>query len=70
MQLLFDHSAEDGGTDLLGLLAGEVKKFEPSDKFCKVPQMGWNSVKIVKKHPVFESIEDDSEFYFVQWFHF
>ena len=69
MQLLFEHSEENSGTDCLGLIAGKVKKFEPADKFCKIPQMGWNAVKIVKEHPVFESIEDESEFYFVHSFY-
>lgn len=65
MQLLFDGSEEDSGTKCLGLLAGEVKRFQPTDHFCKIPQMGWNAVKIVSEHPLFESIEDESEFYFV-----
>jgi imidazole glycerol-phosphate synthase subunit HisH len=27
--------------------------------------MGWNVVKMTKKHPLFDGIEDESEFYFV-----
>jgi glutamine amidotransferase len=27
--------------------------------------MGWNSVKLVKSHPLLAGIEDESEFYFV-----
>ena len=69
MQLLFDHSEEDGGTDCMGLLGGEIKKFQPADKFCKVPQMGWNAVKIAREHQLFHSIEDQSEFYFVHSFY-
>ncbi len=65
MQVLFETSEEDGGTECLGILAGSVKKFKPSDKLCKIPQMGWNAVKIIKPHPVFDGIEDQSEFYFV-----
>jgi len=65
MQLLFDGSAEDDGTKCIGLLPGEVRKFEPSDSSCKIPQMGWNAVKIVNEHPLFEGVEDESEFYFV-----
>jgi len=65
MQLLFDHSEEDGGTDCIALLSGEVKKFKPSSRTHKIPHMGWNAVKIVRPHPLFESIEDESEFYFV-----
>jgi glutamine amidotransferase len=60
-----DLSEEDGGTECMGILPGTVKKFKSSDKLCKIPQIGWNAVKIVKPHPVFEGIEDQSEFYFV-----
>ncbi|MCX5633488.1 MAG: imidazole glycerol phosphate synthase subunit HisH [Phycisphaerae bacterium] len=69
MQVLFESSEEDGGTKCLGILAGSVKKFKTSDKLCKIPQMGWNTVKIVKPHPVFTGIEDQSEFYFVHSFY-
>lgn len=69
MQLLFDHSEENNGTDCLGIIAGNVKKFKTDDQFCKIPQMGWNAVKFARKHPVFDSIEDKSEFYFVHSFY-
>ncbi len=65
MQILFETSDENSGTKCLGILPGSVKKFKSNDKFCKIPQMGWNAVKIVKPHPVFAGIEDQSEFYFV-----
>jgi glutamine amidotransferase len=65
MQLLFETSEEDGGTKCMGILPGSVKKFKSSDRFCKIPQMGWNTVKITRPHPVFAGIEDNSEFYFV-----
>ena len=65
MQVIFDHSQEDGGVDCLGVIPGEVKRFCPSDPLCKVPQMGWNTVEIKRGHPVLDGIEDESEFYFV-----
>lgn len=65
MQLLFDKSEENNGTDCLSLLPGQVKRFKPTSKFDKIPQMGWNAVKQTRKHPIFEGIEDNSEFYFV-----
>jgi imidazole glycerol-phosphate synthase subunit HisH len=49
MQMLLDHSAE-GDTPGLGLIAGEVVKFDlagqlqPDGSRYKVPQMGWNQV--------------------------
>lgn len=64
-QIIFESSEEDGGIQSLGILAGNVKRFQPSNPADKVPQIGWNSVRLVKPHPLFEGIETDSEFYFV-----
>lgn len=63
-QIVLDKSEEDSAC-CLGLVPGEVKLFRPADRYDKVPQMGWNSIKIMKKHPVLEGIADNSEFYFV-----
>lgn len=65
MQLVFDFSQENDGTDCIGLIPGQVKRFQPTNPLDKIPQMGWNAVKIVNPHPIFDSIEDNSEFYFV-----
>ena len=43
MQILFEHSEEDGGVDTLGILPGRVRRF-PKVPGVKVPQIGWNSV--------------------------
>jgi glutamine amidotransferase len=64
-QILLEFSEEDGGTPTLGLLPGRVPRFQPTDRWDKVPQMGWNQVRIVRPHPLLEGIADDSEFYFV-----
>ncbi|MGQ9455501.1 MAG: imidazole glycerol phosphate synthase subunit HisH [Armatimonadota bacterium] len=64
-QIILDYSEEDGGTECLGLLSGAVKRFAPTNSACKIPHMGWNAVRIIKPHPLFEGIEDESEFYFV-----
>jgi imidazole glycerol-phosphate synthase subunit HisH len=64
-QVIFEFSEEDGGTQCIGLVPGSVKRFTPSDPMCKIPQMGWNAVEIAWPHPLFEGIEDSSEFYFV-----
>ena len=68
-QIIFEHSEEDGGTDCIGLVPGNVKRFQPESRWDKVPQMGWNAVKQVRPHPVFDGIEDGSEFYFVHSYH-
>jgi glutamine amidotransferase len=43
MQILFDHSDEDGGVDTLGVLRGRVMRFPRVPGF-KVPAIGWNDV--------------------------
>ena len=60
MQILFEHSEEDGGVDLLGVLPGRVRRF-PNVPGCKVPEIGWNQVKGLG----IEGVPDGSEFYFV-----
>ena len=40
MQILFDHTEEDGGVDTLGIFHGQVKRFPASQ--WKVPEIGWN----------------------------
>lgn len=67
MQLLFDSSEENGGTDCLSIVPGEVKRF-PSD-ICeplglKIPHMGWNQVA-QRQHPMWNGIADGERFYFV-----
>ena len=64
-QVIFEFSEEDGGTPCIGLVSGAVKRFTPSDPMCKIPHMGWNTVRFAAAHPLFSGIEDGSEFYFV-----
>ena len=77
MQMLLDHSAEGGagGTACLGLIPGEVVKFElngqhqPDGSRFKVPQMGWNQVRQTSQHPLWAGVPDNSYFYFVHSFY-
>ncbi|MDD4872595.1 MAG: imidazole glycerol phosphate synthase subunit HisH [Kiritimatiellae bacterium] len=64
-QIIFQRSEEDGGVDGVGLIPGTVRLFKPISHFDKVPQMGWNSVKQLCRHFLFQEIDDNSEFYFV-----
>ncbi len=68
-QLLLERSEEDGGTPCLGILPGEVVRFQFEDKSVKIPHMGWNSVSWKHAHPVLEGIPDGSMFYFVHSYH-
>ena len=65
MQILFDRSEEDGGVATLGFVPGEVRLFRPVNPADKVPQIGWNSVRFRRTHPIFAGVEDETEFYFV-----
>jgi len=64
-QILFDFSEEDGGTPTLGILQGNVPRFQPEERYDKVPQIGWNQVKYTRNHLLMQGIDDSSEFYFV-----
>ncbi len=64
-QIIFEASEENGGVQGLGILAGTVKRFQPTNPADKVPQIGWNSVMFIKPHPLLKGIESGSEFYFV-----
>ena len=67
MQLLFDKSYEFGVHDGLGLIKGEVKPlagYIPDT--LKIPQMGWNSLKITQPDcPIFKYSRDGDFVYFV-----
>ncbi|MBM3254002.1 MAG: imidazole glycerol phosphate synthase subunit HisH [Candidatus Omnitrophica bacterium] len=63
MQLLFKKSEESSTEEGLSVLEGEVIGFSPTRKL-KVPQIGWNQVELIGKHPLFKGIEDRSYFYF------
>lgn len=63
MQLLFDSSTEFGVHKGLGLIPGQVVKFESED--LKIPHMGWNSLGIKKEAPLFKDLPDEAYVYFV-----
>jgi glutamine amidotransferase len=74
MQMLLSRS-EEGPTDGLGLIDGEVRKFrlegrlQPAGSRFKVPQMGWNQVIQARTHPIWAGVPDAAYFYFVHSFY-
>ncbi|UCG54758.1 MAG: imidazole glycerol phosphate synthase subunit HisH [Dehalococcoidia bacterium] len=62
LQVLFSGTDEGGGHQCLNIISGQVKKL-PSG--LKIPHMGWNQVKQKVRHPIFEGIADEENFYFV-----
>jgi imidazole glycerol-phosphate synthase subunit HisH len=64
LQLLFDTSYENGRHEGLGVLRGEVVRFElPRD--YSVPHMGWNQLAIRRRPPVLAGLAEGTHVYFV-----
>ena len=62
LQVLFTESEEFGIYKGLDVFKGKVVRFQID---LKVPHMGWNNVKILRRPPIFDGIQDESFFYFV-----
>ena len=62
MQALLSSTEEGGRNECLGIIPGTVKRLHAG---LKVPHIGWNQVKQMVRHPIFEDIPDESNFYFV-----
>jgi len=62
MQLLLSRSYEGGVTEGLDLFEGEVISLPAT---IKSPQMGWNTLEIVKDNALLRGIEDGAYVYFV-----
>lgn len=66
-QLLFGASEEGGGTPMLGLVPGQVRRLRP-DLGRTVPHMGWSRLQIVRDDPLLEGLGEESWAYFVHSF--
>lgn len=64
LQLLFEQGFEHGTHQGLGILPGEVVKFELPKEY-KVPHMGWNTVRQTADSAILADVADGSHFYFV-----
>ncbi len=66
MQMLFDKSLEYGTHDGLGLIRGIVAPlFDEGEYKLKIPQIGWNGLKIKKPCAITKSLKDGDCVYFV-----
>ena len=63
MQILSDVGYEDKITKGLGIIHGEIKKFEKKNLI--IPHMGWNSLKVKKDDKILTSNFNEKDFYFV-----
>ncbi|MFH1576761.1 MAG: imidazole glycerol phosphate synthase subunit HisH [Candidatus Margulisiibacteriota bacterium] len=71
LQHLFE-SSEEGKQKGLGILPGEVMKFNFAGtpwKSQSVPHMGWNRLLYKHPAPIFEGIEEGSMVYFAHSYH-
>ena len=64
LQLLFEVGWEGGRHEGLGVLPGEVVRFEVPPEY-KVPHMGWNQLAIRRRAPLLEGLADGAYVYFV-----
>ncbi len=65
LQLLLEKSYEEGEHRGLGVLAGDVVRFEPTDPNLKVPHMGWNQLQMRPGVPLFAGVPEGADVYFV-----
>lgn len=62
LQVLLDGSEEGGWQECLGVIGGVVRRLPVGPK---VPHMGWNQVRQLLSHPLFDGVPDRANFYFV-----
>jgi imidazole glycerol phosphate synthase glutamine amidotransferase subunit len=65
MQLLFESSDESPGQAGFSIMDGNCRKFAVN----KVPQIGWNDIRITNMSSLFDGIESGDFFYFVHSYH-
>lgn len=66
MQLAFERSTEQGGTQGLGVIGGEVRQLEHGT--LKLPHIGWNEVSFTAGSPLTEGLPESCAFYHVHSF--
>jgi len=71
LQMLLDVSYEGGQYEGLGIIQGEVVRFEPEDPSLKVPHMGWNQVELThgSDEALVAGLGPTPYFYFVHSYH-
>jgi glutamine amidotransferase len=57
MQLMAERGLEYEVKEGLGWIAGEVDRITPKDVSLKIPHMGWNTLNVVRPHPLLTGLE-------------
>lgn len=65
MQLLATTGTEHGEYAGLGWIPGVAKRICTSDPMLRVPHIGWNDVRFVKRDGLYAGLGDSQTFYFV-----
>jgi len=63
-QIMFE-SSDEGDAETLGLLPGRTVGLVDAPT---LPHIGWNSVNVVRQHPLLDGVPDGAYFYFVHSF--
>jgi glutamine amidotransferase len=56
MQLMSDRGLEKTISKGFGWISGDVKEIAPADPTLKIPQIGWNTIHVKRRHPLFTGI--------------
>ena len=65
-QIILGHS-DEGDTECIGLIEGNCPLSTSKTNLLKIPHMGWDSIRILRDHPVFRNVKPQDEFYFVHY---
>lgn len=71
-QLMAERGLEKTTTNGLGWIKGDVVEITPNDSALKIPQIGWNTLEMLRPHPLMENIPtgaDGWHAYFVHSYH-
>lgn len=69
MQLMARRS-DEGHLSGLGWLDADVVRFTfGAETGLKIPHMAWNTLEILREHPLFAEMPDEPRFYFVHSYH-
>jgi imidazole glycerol-phosphate synthase subunit HisH len=59
---IFFESSDEGDSEALGLLPGRTVELVDAPT---LPHIGWNTVNVVRQHPLLDGVPDGAYFYFV-----
>ena len=65
MQIMSTKSIEFGETKGLNWIEGTVKEINVNIQKYRLPHVGWNTINLKKKSPLFLNINNEDDFYFV-----